>query len=159
MQAATVRCKMPARRRRTLRERVVFKSSIMQNLDLTEAESALLKDPLWWRLLSRLDPGVRKDIIGWMGLTRAFDAEVSRTSASETSALRDYVRGAAQALNPMGVSQPMVYQSDRFALAADAIAVASDLTDVVRLASKLAGAAAKGANDERGQRQTAASVD
>lgn len=121
----------------------------LQHLQLTKGERILAQDAFWWRLFCRLHPSVRKDMVGWMGLARLADIKAHEEASSFNDAVMDFAQGAGQALNPLPISEPSHYQSDRAALAADALAVSSDFAEVVVVASKLAEAAAQGGADER----------
>jgi len=111
-------------------------SRVMGDLELLRDERFLEKDVTWRRLLGRLHPTVRRDLIGWMGWSKAFP-QVDEPAESWTEIVEDYIQGAALVVDPLPVSPFVGYSSDRSALAADCRAVCADLDDIGNLVAHI----------------------
>jgi hypothetical protein len=119
----------------------------MHDLELSPHERFLEKDADWLRLRGRLDPGVRRDLIGWMGWSKIFDAEPPASKESWSTVLYDYLVGASLVVDPLPDRAYEYYESDREALRADANAVAGDMTNLHELLSKVIDRAGKTDSD------------
>jgi|GEM_PF-1386201 len=105
------------------------------DLELWEDEEHLSKDELWLRIARYLDPGVRRDLVGWM---RSFDsAPEAKTTESLRDIFREYLVGAAQVINPFPKPPPLPSKSDREVLIEDSRSVARDAALVVALVKLL----------------------
>jgi hypothetical protein len=125
---------------------------LMPDLELWRDERFIDQDDSWRRLVGHLDHGVRRDLLGWMGLGESSFAPASKMPiASLAEILEDYVRGAALAINPLPTDDEFGFQSDRAALAADALAVGADVREIVSLIERAIAERTK--SDERSEGQ------
>jgi hypothetical protein len=119
----------------------------MYDLELSRHERFLEKDTAWRRLLGRLDPDVRRDLIGWMGWSKIFNADLPASQESWSSVFYDYLVGASLVVDPLPDRAYEYYASDREALRADANAVGADMTHLHELLSEMIDRAGKTDSD------------
>jgi len=107
----------------------------MRDLELWPDEKFLSQEEAWLRIASHLDPGVRRDIVGWMGGRDRSKRIESRSSIRQQ--LMDYIRGAAMVIDPFPRTPIAWETSDSQALRKDALAIGDDTKTVALLMREL----------------------
>jgi hypothetical protein len=97
----------------------------MREFEFDRDDAILAAEDSWRRLFARVAPNIRKDIIGWLGISpknTQYEVELE----SGTRAWRDYLTGASLVLNLTPDLPSKWIKSDREALQADAMTASDD---------------------------------
>lgn len=99
---------------------------VMQEFEFTREDGALAAEDAWRRLFGRIDPEIRKDMLGWLSLSGTWADASAPANSGFSELFADAMTGASLALDQCP-SRPYAFERvDGAAIASDIGAITSD---------------------------------